>query len=168
MSKDPAFLFYVNDYLGGTMGFTIEMHGAYLLMLLYQFNNGPFEESAAKIIGENWEKIKCKFKKTDSGLFYNERLKIEIEKRRSYSASRSKNIGGRWDKNNKPLSGKKIDSIHMNNICNTHVIHMGNGNEDKEEGVGETKPDTWRTSFAVYKKMVLDAEIEIQIGRAHV
>jgi len=133
MGKDPAFLFYPNDYLGGTMGFTCEMHGAYILMLILQFNNGPFTESSTSIIGDLWPKIIHKFKKNSSGLFFNERLQDEIEKREQYSASRRKNIGSRWNKNEKPLSNKKIDSIHMNNICNTHVIHMENRNRNENE-----------------------------------
>jgi hypothetical protein len=40
MSKDPAFLFYPNDYIGGTMGMTFEEKGAYMELLMLQFNRG--------------------------------------------------------------------------------------------------------------------------------
>ena len=42
MSKDPAFLFYPNDYLGGTMGMTFEMKGAYIDLLIHEQYFYPF------------------------------------------------------------------------------------------------------------------------------
>ena len=38
--KDPAFLFYPNDWIGGTMGMTFEEKGAYMELLILQFNRG--------------------------------------------------------------------------------------------------------------------------------
>jgi uncharacterized protein YdaU (DUF1376 family) len=114
MAKDPAFLFYPNDYLGGTMGYTHVLHGAYILCLIYQFQNGHFtEDQILPIAGESWNIIRCKFTKDECGCFYNQRLDSEINKRAEYSRSRSENQKKRWEKRN---------------ICNTHVIHMGNGN----------------------------------------
>ena len=40
MGKDPAFLFYPGDYLSGTMGMTFEEKGAYVELLMMQFNRG--------------------------------------------------------------------------------------------------------------------------------
>jgi uncharacterized protein YdaU (DUF1376 family) len=40
MAKDPAFLFYPNDWIGGTMGMTFEEKGAYMEILMMQFNRG--------------------------------------------------------------------------------------------------------------------------------
>ena len=48
MGKDPAFLFYPNDWLGGTMGMTFEQKGAYMELLMMQFNQGQFTEAQAK------------------------------------------------------------------------------------------------------------------------
>jgi uncharacterized protein YdaU (DUF1376 family) len=144
MSKDPAFLIYPNDYLGGTMGFSILQHGAYFMSLLFQFNTGHFSDAAiTSIIGaDNWQSVQQKFKKDASGLRYNQRLEEEIQKRQNFSASRRENIGKRWGKNDKPLSGKKIDNIHMNYTCNTSVIHMGNGNGNRnEDGKGSKNED---------------------------
>jgi hypothetical protein len=89
MSKDPAFLFYPNDYLGGTMGMTFEMKGAYIDLLIFQFNNHQFTESQAKqVVGSLWDNIKHKFTKEDEEHYYNERLRIEKEKRQNYTESR--------------------------------------------------------------------------------
>jgi uncharacterized protein YdaU (DUF1376 family) len=43
MAKDPAFLFYPNDYIGGTMGMTFEEKGAYIELLMLQFNRGHMD-----------------------------------------------------------------------------------------------------------------------------
>ena len=40
MAKDPAFLFYPNDWLGGTIGMSFEEKGAYMELLIAQFNLG--------------------------------------------------------------------------------------------------------------------------------
>jgi len=127
MSKDPAFLFYPNDYLGGTMGFSFEQQGAYLTLLIYQFNNEYFsEEKAIEIISDNlWKKIRSKFISED-GKFYNKRLKNEIEKRKNYSESRRKNVESRY-------KSKRKSNLHMKNICSTYgkVEHMENENENE-------------------------------------
>jgi hypothetical protein len=129
MSKDPAFLFYPNDYLGGTMGFNAEQHGLYILALIYQFNNGHFTEiQINSILNNKFELIKNKFK-TDGLLYWNDRLDLEKEKRSKYCESRRDSIDKRWGKNDKPLSGKKINNIH------TYIrnpIRMENENENRD------------------------------------
>lgn len=163
MSKDPAFLFYSSDFLTGTMFFTDEQVGKYMRLLCAQHQNGSLtEEEMLNICGDRDEKIFKKFQKGNDGKFQNQRLTDEVNKRKKYSASRSKNIGKRWNKDGKPLSGKKIDNIHMKNICNTHVIHMENENEIENKDKDKKKVlKTWRTDFEIYKKMVHSAYLEI-------
>jgi uncharacterized protein YdaU (DUF1376 family) len=158
MGKDPAVLFYTSDFLTGTSRFTDEQEGQYIRALCNQHQGGHFtlKELLAFIKTEDSPVMK-KFIKDQSGLYFNERMDLEKEKRSKYSASRSKNIGSRWGKNNKSLSGKKIDDIHMNNICNTHVIHMENEN-DNRIGIDciKEKP-LWKTSFPEYEKQIGEA-----------
>jgi uncharacterized protein YdaU (DUF1376 family) len=125
MSRDPAFLFYPNDYLGGTMGFSFEMHGAYLVLLIYQFNNGPFTpDTAAGLVGATlFESIRHKFDVLDTGCICNARLMQEIEKRQSFSESRRINAKKGWEKT------KKV--MHMHSTCNASAMHMGNENENR-------------------------------------
>ena len=40
MARDHAFLFYPNDYIGGTMGMTLVEKVAYIELLMFQFNRG--------------------------------------------------------------------------------------------------------------------------------
>lgn len=100
MGKDPAFLFYPGDWLGGTMGMTIEQKGAYMELLVFQFNNGPFTEAQAKQVlsicfASVWQVVgkKFTFEKT-AGTFSNLRLTTEIQKRQKFSESRRKNAKG--------------------------------------------------------------------------
>lgn len=100
MAKDPAFLFFPGDWLGGTMTFTRHHKGAYMDLLMAQFNDGHMALQDIKtILGEKdfselWEtKLKKKFKTDKNGLFYNEKLENEIFKRRKYTQSRKKNLG---------------------------------------------------------------------------
>ena len=93
--KDPAFLFYPGDWLGGTMGMTFEQKGCYIELLMMQFNLGQFTEAQAKQVLSicfdlAWATLKHKFD-TDGVYFWNNRLRLEIEKRRRFSESRRSN-----------------------------------------------------------------------------
>lgn len=90
MAKDPAFLFYPGDWLGGTLGMSFEEKGAYLDLLIYQFNKGSFSEKQALSVLKNkeiWEVLKEKFCLIE-GLYYNKKLKGEQEKRQNFTESR--------------------------------------------------------------------------------
>lgn len=121
MAKDPAFLFYPNDWLGGTMGMTFEEKGAYMELLMLQFNRGHMtEHMIGQAIGQLFGQIKDKFLVDKDGLYYNERLEIEKEKRKSYTASRSNNRNG--------INQYSKKSGHMSS-------HMGNVNENRNKGL---------------------------------
>ena len=124
MGRDPAFLFYPNDWLGGTMGMSAEQKGAYIDLLVFQFNNhGHFTEAQAKQVlsicfASVWEVVKIKFKSEgENGEFlYNERLREEIIKRQAFSESR------------------RINALHekkkRKSTRKAYAKHMGNENED--------------------------------------
>lgn len=98
MAKDPAFLFYPGDWLGGTTTLTREQKGAYIDLLIAQFNNNHMSlHEIRNVLGEKdfdnmWEDVlKKKFKKDTQGKYYNEKLENEMIKRQNYSESRRKN-----------------------------------------------------------------------------
>lgn len=99
MAKDPAFLFYPGDWLGGTMAFTRSHKGAYMDLLMAQFNGGHMSVQDIKIILDGdfdtmWEsKLKSKFKQDQDGRYYNERLEKEKLSRKKYTESRKRNLG---------------------------------------------------------------------------
>jgi uncharacterized protein YdaU (DUF1376 family) len=119
MAKDPAFLFYPNDYLGGTMGMTFEEKGAYIELLMLQFNRGHMtEHMIGHTVGQLWKNIKDKFTQDSTGLWYNVRLDEEKSKRIAFSQSRRNNIKG----------------------INQHTIgHMTSHMEDENVNVNEDK-----------------------------
>lgn len=125
MAKDPAFLFYPNDWLGGTMYLSRHQKGCYMDLLIAQFNNGPLSLETIKIVlGQdqaNWTVLSSKFKKDSNGNFFNERLATEIEKRKKFSKSRRDNVSKRY-------KSTYVDTsvVHMN-------LHMENGNGNRNE-----------------------------------
>jgi len=136
MSKDPAFLFYPGDWLGGTMLMTRHHKGAYMDLLMAQYNNGHMTIEQIKILlgkdDENlWETVlKSKFKQDETGKYFNKKLDDEIIKRKLYTESRTKNL----KKNNSDVITHK--DPHMGG-------HMENENEninDPEFKIGERGP----------------------------
>ena len=116
MAKDPAFLFYPNDYLGGTMGMTFEEKGAYIELLMLQFNRGHMtEHMIGQTVGQLWGQIKDKFIQDEQGLYYNARLQEEQIKRAKFTESRRNNKEGKNQyTKNKPIKRGHMTS-HMEN-----------------------------------------------------
>lgn len=131
MAKDPAFLFYPNDWLGGTMVFTRHQKGCYMDLLIAQFNFGPLSlETIKTVLGQDqavWTILSGKFKKNSDGNFYNKRLAAEIEKRRKFSESRRQNVSKRYQ-----------NPTHEATYAHTTDVHMENRNRNenciKEKG----------------------------------
>lgn len=95
MGKDPAFLWYPNDWNGGTAGWTFEEKGAYMELLMMQFNRGHMTtRMIAHTVGQLWDTLQVKFKQDENGLWYNVRLELEQERRRNFVNSRRNNISG--------------------------------------------------------------------------
>lgn len=124
MAKDPAFLFYTGDFLSGTMFFTNEQVGIYLRLLMAQHQHGRLSEKQVKIICNSFDsEVMEKFTKDEHGNYFNERLEIEISKRKSFSESRSNNRKGKTKQPNKDIKKKS----------KTYVNHMENENRNKDD-----------------------------------
>ena len=90
MMKDPAFLFYSNDFLSGTMLMTNEQIGQYIKLLCLQHQKGHLKEKDMLNICKTYdEDIFSKFEKDEKGNYYNQKLEDEIRKK--YSESRRNN-----------------------------------------------------------------------------
>jgi len=135
MGKDPAFLFYPGDWIAGTMHLDFECKGAYMELLMMQFNRGHMtSHMIGHVLGQRmdiiWPQIQDKFE-TDGKVFWNVRLKEEKEKRQSYTKSRSNNKKG----SNQYSKKKKKERGHM-------TSHMENENENENKEVnGDEKKD---------------------------
>jgi len=134
MAKDPAFLFYPGDYVSGTMGMTFEEKGAYMDLLMLQFNRGHMNTHMIQhTIGHLWEQVKCKFIQDDEGLWYNVRLDIEKEKRKTFTESRRNNIKPK----NKPKEEHSYET-HMNSHMKPHMENV-NENINKDININKSK-----------------------------
>lgn len=131
MAKDPAFLFYPGDWLGGTMGMTFEEKGAYMELLMLQFNRGHMtEDMIGQTVGHLWDNLKDKFAKDDEGLYYNIRLQEEKEKRQKYTKSRYNNLSGT----------NQYSEIEENQAGHT-TSRMENENENKD--ISKDEKERW-------------------------
>lgn len=119
MGKDPAFLFYTDNFQSGTQFFSDMQIGIYIRLLCAQHLHGHLTEKQMIFICKSYDKdIFDKFEKDDAGNFFNARLELEILKRKNYSASRSANKTGKFKEKKPKKKPKSYDN------------HMGNENED--------------------------------------
>ncbi len=140
MAKDPAFLFYPNDWLGGTLGMTFEEKGAYMELLMLQFNRGHMtKHMMAHTVGQNLDKLLHKFEIDSEGLYYNVRLEEEKRKRETFTASRRNNIKG----SNQYSKKEEKKEGHM-------TSHMENENRnDNKDTISKLGKFTFSDDFAV-------------------
>lgn len=171
--KDPAFLFYPNDYIGGTMGMTFEQKGAYIELLMLQFNRGHMTtdmigQTLGQTMDKIWPVLASKFEQDEQGRYYNQRLESEILKRKAYSQSRRNNLTGK-NQHNKSTQNDTTPSGHMT----THMegqttTHMENENEDinvienkeEKEGAGRKGNKQPKPEKTKYTDFVNMTEIE--------
>ena len=109
MAKDPATLWYFNDWHGGTVTFSRHLKGCYMDLLYAQFNSGRLSLDEIKTVlgsdfGSSWPTLQKKFK-TENNLFFNERLENELNKRKSFTKSRRENA-----------TSQKHMLMHMENV----------------------------------------------------
>lgn len=133
MAKDPATLWYWNDWIGGTMTMTRQAKGAYLDLLTAQFNSGHLTEPQIKtLLGQDqglWVTVlREKFSVDGDGKYYNKRLDDEIKKRKAHSQKQKENVGKRWNK-----SGNT--TVHTKHIPLENEIEDEDEIEIKEKGV---------------------------------
>lgn len=123
--KDPAFLFYPESFLTGVTDLTMEERGQFITLLCLQHQKGVISEKTIRLsVGNVSVDVMSKFIKTEQGEYYNERLRVEIEKRLSFVDSRRENgkKGGRPEKPNglpsvKP-NGKAKNKLPINRDIN--------------------------------------------------
>ena len=121
MAKDPAVLFYTNDFLSGTILLSNEQKGAYITLLCLQHQKGLLSEKDMLSVCKSYdEDVFSKFIKTDEG-YYNERMKIEHEKRSNFCKSRRESVL-------KGIANK--GNNRKNSVRKAYVKRMEDENED--------------------------------------
>jgi uncharacterized protein YdaU (DUF1376 family) len=102
--KPPAFQFYADDFLGGTMHFSDAEIGLYIRLLCVQWSTGGLPNNDDELLSygkpsqnPTLSRVKAKFKLCDDGMLRNERMEREREKQVEYRLRQSENgkRGGR-------------------------------------------------------------------------
>lgn len=150
MAKDPRFNFYVDNWIGGTEGFTLEQEGAYLSLIIMQSKVGRFTKIQAmdKLLQKTrgnaaasaglWNFLLPKLE-TDGVVFWSERLELEMEKSKIHSQKQSERAKKKYIKNPADTTAQAA------------AVPVGSGssigsNPESGKGVkGERIPDEWFT-----------------------
>jgi hypothetical protein len=130
MAQDPAFLFYYQDFLVGTDDMDNDEVGAYIRCLCHQASKGCISEKHMMKIclrQDVFNSVSQKFSRNEDGNYCNERLMLEISKRKAFAESR---------RNNRM---KKTSDIHMSKTSKTYVPHMENENENENKDVNKKR-----------------------------
>lgn len=133
-AKDPAFLFYSSDFLTGVADLTMEERGQYITLLCLQHQKGRLSGKAVALAAASVsEDVLSKFKKDENGLYYSERLEIEIEKRAKHSQKQSDRAKEGWKKRrNNKNSGNAAAMPLENENENENISGNENTIESKE------------------------------------
>ena len=113
---------YVRDYIGATSRLTTEQHGAYLLLIMDYWLNGPPPDddhvlaSIVRLPLEQWQKHRPSIERlfsVHSGAWTHKRIDREIEaahERKTQAIERGKRGAmARWGKDDKASNGASID-----------------------------------------------------------
>lgn len=96
MNSSPAFQFYPDDFLAGTVGMSCAERGLYITLLCIQWSRGTVsEEEIARLGGGMAPPERCfvmsKFVQVEEGRYQNARLEKERGKQAEYKAKQSEN-----------------------------------------------------------------------------
>ena len=136
-NKSPAFLFYPNDYLGGTLGMSLEEKGAIIELLVLQFNRGHMDDKMIKnAVGNVWKRVSHKFVQDSEGLYFSKRLEYEMNRRNDFVSSRKNNLKG---KVSKKLRGK---NDHMGAHTSPHMEkEIENDKDNKKKEIDDSSSE---------------------------
>lgn len=138
MAKDPAFLFFPNDFLSDVVLMSDEQIGKYIKLKCFQHKKGRLsEEDVLKICKTYDEDIMEYFEKDKKGLYYHKEQEEETNRRKEYSESRRKN--------RLKSKEKKKDSKHMSSDYDGHMVTV-------TDTVTETEYETINKKVEEFKK----------------
>lgn len=103
MNRPPAFQFYADDFIGGTVTMTNEERGLYIMLLCLQWTQGKVSEEDLQRLGlgmanGSLSRVRAKFAdNAQSGELKNERMERERVKQAEFRKKQAENgkLGGR-------------------------------------------------------------------------
>lgn len=125
MAKDPAFLFYSQDFIVGVQTMDFEDRGKYITILAQMHQQGRMNEKTIRfLVGSISDNLKSKFSIDKNGMWFNERLENESEKRNKFTESRRNNglKGGRPKKEIKPNAKPKKNLMEGENEDEDEIV----------------------------------------------
>lgn len=141
--KDPAFLFYASDFITGIQDLTMEERGQYITLLCIEHQKGRLSKKLIQLsVGNVTADVLSKFKVDENGLYYNERLEVEMEKRREHSDKQRVRALDGWKKR-KEKPEEVMHSLEIGDV----VLHEGK----KHEVVGVSNTDSQNLLEAYFK-----------------
>lgn len=148
--KDPAFLFYTNDFYSGISDLTMEERGQYITLLCLQHLKGHLSEKTIQLaVGKPSEDVMKKFTLDENGLYFNKRLQLEISKRAEYAEKQRERVNKRWNKNNTTATTTEHTMVNTTVIPKIEDINEDENKDEislGKEGVGE-KPFQSKPEF---------------------
>lgn len=149
MAKDPAFLFYTNDFLSGVQDLTMEERGQYITLLCLQHQKGRLTEKMIRLsCGNAAADVMAKFRQDENGNYYNPRLEIEIKNRAASAEKQRQRAVNGWKKRKKDFDNESDDTestqsggsaaanatalplVNVNESVNENGIENGKGSEE--------------------------------------
>lgn len=123
MAKDPVFPLYYNDIDRSTKTWTDEEFGAYMRLLMEQWDKGGLPKDYQRLtriatsLNTNWALLKDKFIEVD-GMLKNPTLEEHRQKRLKHKQKQKENIQKRYQKPTKTLpleNENEIENEKLNN-----------------------------------------------------
>jgi uncharacterized protein YdaU (DUF1376 family) len=142
--KAPAFQFYADDFLAGTITMTNEERGAYIALLCIQWSKealteNDFQRVCAGMPPHSQRICQSKFQIDADGNYRNQRLETEREKQIQYRKKQTDNANKRWVGN--ATAYPTALPADMPNACSPSPSPTPN---DKEESIA---PKSQRSRF---------------------
>ena len=152
-NKDPAVLFYTSDFLADTVLWSYDELGRYIKLLCIQHLQDGILEDDFNAVVDGKNRVKSKFNLCDDGLFRNERMKFEADKRREFCEKQRANglkpKGSQKEANEKPKGSQ------------SETRAIGNENENINENINVNSNKTIKHKYGIYNNVLLsDDDLE--------
>lgn len=109
--QDPAYRLYTADFIIRTQTMTDEQVGKFIRLLCYQHQNGHMTEAdMVSFCKGRDELVFSKFIQDKKGLYYNEEMEKERQRRAEVAKSKSQSARTRWDKERNETTPSKVDT----------------------------------------------------------
>lgn len=167
MAKDDHwFKFYYRLMLVSTQGWKDDEFGAYVRLLIHQFDKGGLPDDPGELsklvstFKKNWPALSKKFKKGEDGLLRNDFMKAVRDERDKKSALGSE-FGKKGGRGNKKETLSENKGNPLENQRESLSLSPSYSVSKEERGVGKETNDSLVCSDA--EKLILENQIQFEI-----